>query len=231
MEPTRIDGANVVMQPPRGWDQERDGPCDELVVRVDYGPDFDPANPDTAGVRPTSIASAWRPTQAELATLIDGGLVVLTIASAQQPPVILGVQARDHDPMFGGRGRSLGVLYDVGEADWPGLWKMPAELMESEEADKVAMFADDVCLRAGVNCFDNAMRFPGSAESIGAGMMHAYARFVLGLMYASGHEPDDDTLRALGAQLGEVMGSLFTQLAVVGRVGWFGELENQRGKA
>ena len=69
MIPKRIANATHVFGPPADWDDERDGTCSKLVVRI-------------AG---ETIMSAWEPTPAELALLNAGGSVVLHIWGALQP--------------------------------------------------------------------------------------------------------------------------------------------------
>lgn len=71
----RIAGAHVDLGAPSGWDKGRDGPCRSLPIRVVEG----------------VCQSAWEPTPDELAMLVAGGLVVLSVAGAQ-PPVMLSVE-------------------------------------------------------------------------------------------------------------------------------------------
>lgn len=66
---------------PEHWDATRDGECGVLSVRVqEFG-----AN------KLRECVSAWRPTSEELALLVRGGVVILSIIGGQ-PPVMLTVE-------------------------------------------------------------------------------------------------------------------------------------------
>jgi hypothetical protein len=80
-----------------------------------------------------------------------------------------------------GRGAPL-TAYDVGEADWPPAWRdLPEASDEADLFEQMATLTDDMVLRTAVNCLDNCMRMPGSAEGVAAGMISAHARFLVGL--------------------------------------------------
>lgn len=77
MIPGIIDGFTNVLGAPLGWDSATDGECLPLHVRVtDQG----------------DCQSAWRPTPDELAVLVAGGSVLLSVVGGQ-PPVWVGVEA------------------------------------------------------------------------------------------------------------------------------------------
>jgi hypothetical protein len=69
MTPTRISGHTHTFSAPDGWDESAHGPCIDLSVRKDG----------------ETYQSTWRPTPEELATLNDGGVVVLCVAGSQPP--------------------------------------------------------------------------------------------------------------------------------------------------
>lgn len=79
MIPRRIKDATNRLGPPKGWDQERDGKCVDLWIRVTEHGD---------------CQSAWGPTPEELAILSAGGSVVLSVVGGQ-PPVNLSVEPQE----------------------------------------------------------------------------------------------------------------------------------------
>lgn len=82
MNHTKHRSNNHVFGAPQGWDQEA-LPCDALPVTIG---DF--------GGQP-SISSFWKPTEAELKMLNDGGMVLLHIIGLGMPPVALGVAPKE----------------------------------------------------------------------------------------------------------------------------------------
>lgn len=74
MIPRRILGATTAFRAPEGWDDGEHGKCATLHARVDGG----------------VISTAWEPTPDELALLVAGGSVILSIFGLQ-PPVALSV--------------------------------------------------------------------------------------------------------------------------------------------
>jgi hypothetical protein len=81
MNPTKITGATHEFQPPEQFDEAvYKAPCTSLSVRMEGGP---------ASGRGT-CESAWKPDAQELADLVVGGSVILSIAG-HQPPVRLSV--------------------------------------------------------------------------------------------------------------------------------------------
>lgn len=76
----RIAGATHNLGAPPDWDREKHGHCRALPVRVEGD----------------VYHSAWEPTPAELAALIAGGYVVLTVVGGQ-PPVALNVEMPAED--------------------------------------------------------------------------------------------------------------------------------------
>lgn len=81
MIPKRIAGANVVMGPPEGWDDARQGKCLQLHVLRNNGRCY----------------SAWEPTPAELEALNIGASVILSVVGGQ-PPVWLEVDMLSASP-------------------------------------------------------------------------------------------------------------------------------------
>lgn len=81
MKWTTIKGRTHNFSKPRDWDDERDGPCGTLPVRVE----------------PVSFYnyhySAWRPDAEELALLNAGGVVELCCVGIQPPVSIHVVEA------------------------------------------------------------------------------------------------------------------------------------------
>jgi hypothetical protein len=65
--------ANLCLKAPENWDEEKNGKCEDLFVRLQDG----------------MITSIWVPTPEELAVLNAGGGVALTVHSQSQPPVSL----------------------------------------------------------------------------------------------------------------------------------------------
>jgi hypothetical protein len=81
MIPRHIAGSTHHFQPPQTWDEERNGGCSGLHVRVTEG---------------NACASAWEPLPDELEALNRGGSIIITIYGGQ-PPVSLHVEERDAD--------------------------------------------------------------------------------------------------------------------------------------
>lgn len=77
MRPAVIAGATKIFSKPKDWDEERDGKCVDLHVRI---------NPEQR-----TCESAWKPSAEELAALNAGGVVVLSVVGGQ-PPVMLSVE-------------------------------------------------------------------------------------------------------------------------------------------
>lgn len=78
MRPTHIKDANANFDKPRTWDEERDGKCGVLSVRV-----------EAHGIRNYHISN-WKPDAEELAALAAGGVVELCCVGLQ-PPVSVSV--------------------------------------------------------------------------------------------------------------------------------------------
>ena len=78
---------------PRNWDDNRDGPCGTLPVRVESYGIYD------------YHYSAWKPDAEELALLNAGGVVELCCVG-QQPPVSVGVVPAyvEEGPEWDGKG-------------------------------------------------------------------------------------------------------------------------------
>ena len=73
-----VRGKNADFGKPRDWDENRDGPCGTLPVRVEQEGIYN------------AHYSAWKPDAAELARLNEGGVVELCCVGIQ-PPVSLSV--------------------------------------------------------------------------------------------------------------------------------------------
>lgn len=86
MQVARIQGANLDLGKPKGWDEERDGPCGSLPVRLEQTED--------GGV---TMTSAWTPTTEEMLAIMAGGTVYLRIVGATHPPVMLWAEAPPPD--------------------------------------------------------------------------------------------------------------------------------------
>ena len=70
--------ANQFLGEPENWDHDKDGPCYVLPVY-------------NTGSRCISV---WKPTKEELQTLINDGVIVLTVAGNRQPAISLDVQIK-----------------------------------------------------------------------------------------------------------------------------------------
>ena len=85
MTPEKLRGNNVVrLEPPKDWDEAKFGPCETLDVHN----------------TPIGLTSVWKPSQDELAALVTGGSIALTIVSNVHPPVILSVVKFDEKGNF-----------------------------------------------------------------------------------------------------------------------------------
>lgn len=78
MRSVKPNGANRNFQPPKSWNESDHGRCDDLQVRVG----------EYRGL--VECSSAWKPDADELAMLLRGGVVELSIIGAQ-PPIIMRV--------------------------------------------------------------------------------------------------------------------------------------------
>lgn len=78
MKAIKIDGCTRELGKPNGWDDEKMGPCGSLPIRDEIG-----------GGNIPRMVSFWRPTDAELKMLNEGGLVLLYVVGATHPPVML----------------------------------------------------------------------------------------------------------------------------------------------
>lgn len=81
MDSVNFPHANVCLTAPKGWDEEVDGPINDLHAYHDG----------------TCFFSYWRPTDEELDILQDGGFIQLGIMSNDHPPVHVGVVPTDDD--------------------------------------------------------------------------------------------------------------------------------------
>jgi len=78
MNPTTIRNANRVMQPPRDWDESKNGPCAPLPVL--YTGEF--------------FQSAWLPDPQEIECMRAGAPVIVTIWGQQLPPHAVSTMPR-----------------------------------------------------------------------------------------------------------------------------------------
>lgn len=79
MQPARIEDASVALKPPADWDEERNGHCGQLPIRVEKidGLSF--------------MFSAWDVQPGEALAILAGGKVRLGISGSVHPVVRLGV--------------------------------------------------------------------------------------------------------------------------------------------
>lgn len=95
MVPATPPGANIVYSKPADWDEATQGPCEDLAVIKKDG----------------FISSIWKPDEAELAALNNGGYVLLVIASNELPPVSIGTVG----PTFVDGAEQMAASEDVAE--------------------------------------------------------------------------------------------------------------------
>lgn len=89
MRPTQTRDKTITFTPPENWDQDRDGPCGALEVRVQTH----------GGNEIPELVSTWKPDADELAHLNAGGVIELFIITAgKQPPVGMAVVDPVHGP-------------------------------------------------------------------------------------------------------------------------------------
>ena len=79
MKPVKTRDATADFSKPNAWDDNRNGPCGTLSVRVESKGDYG------------YFYSTWRPTEHEIWALDAGGVVVLTGVGGQ-PPGALSVE-------------------------------------------------------------------------------------------------------------------------------------------
>lgn len=72
-------GANTFLGAPDGWDAEQHGPCEGIPVYIGRG----------------LAISVWRPTQEEIALLVGGGVLTMTVVGSSMQPVKLDVMHTD----------------------------------------------------------------------------------------------------------------------------------------
>lgn len=75
MTPMFFAGSNHVFQPPRNWNTETHGDCHPLPVMVDA----------------EGLTSVWKPSEAELAALVAGGGILISLGTHTQPVMGVGV--------------------------------------------------------------------------------------------------------------------------------------------
>jgi hypothetical protein len=79
MLPVKIKDETVSLKKPPDWDDERDGSCGELSVRI-----------EPFGTRCKSFYSNWKPSPDELTILNNGGVVEIEVVGQGQPPLSVG---------------------------------------------------------------------------------------------------------------------------------------------
>ncbi|MDB5990056.1 MAG: hypothetical protein JWQ10_1459 [Herbaspirillum sp.] len=77
MTPVKTEHTNVVLGAPTGWDEQRDGKCIGLPVHLD------PAQ----GV----MYSFWQPTEVDIANILAGVPIRLSVFGRAHPPVAIAV--------------------------------------------------------------------------------------------------------------------------------------------
>lgn len=81
MNPTKISGANLALTAPSSWDAEKLGvECETLHVRR------------SVVVGAPCLQSAWLPTPEEIAAIVAGRPITLTVWSFEHPPVSLHIE-------------------------------------------------------------------------------------------------------------------------------------------
>lgn len=74
MMPVAVPECNYMLDPPKDWDEAKDGPCHSMKVINKNG----------------VFKSFWKPDEKELAALNSGGFVLVAIASSGHPPIAIG---------------------------------------------------------------------------------------------------------------------------------------------
>lgn len=90
MRPVLVEGHNIDMVKPEGWDESRDGTCLSLPVRREVT--------GTGNEAKLSFTSNWQPSPQELALLAQGGVVELCCLFGQYPVSINVVRKYDPPP-------------------------------------------------------------------------------------------------------------------------------------
>lgn len=85
MKPVEFVGQTHLFGAPQGWDQKRDGICGVLPIRIE------------CAERVPDCISYWKPSREELAALIAGAHVRLSVVGGQ-PPVWIGVEQIEELP-------------------------------------------------------------------------------------------------------------------------------------
>lgn len=78
MTPEPFTGVNTMMKAPENWNEAQLGPCHDMPVFIGNG----------------IVLSTWRPSEEEIALLVGGGSVLLTVAGTNMPPVQVEVVRR-----------------------------------------------------------------------------------------------------------------------------------------
>jgi hypothetical protein len=80
MRPTHTRGTNKTFVKPKGWNDELDGDCGDLEVRI-----------QPFGKRLIEFVSTWKPSAEEIAHIVRGGVIELFIVGSQPPVGLLVV--------------------------------------------------------------------------------------------------------------------------------------------
>lgn len=83
MKPAMFHDMTHVLGAPNGWDAKKNG-VECLGLPVKFDPDY-----------PPTITSCWVLDSEELAALVAGGRVCLTVVGTTHPPVVLTVREAD----------------------------------------------------------------------------------------------------------------------------------------
>lgn len=104
-----MDDADVSLGKPRDWDEATMGPCPSLDCKIVIDPDTGP-----------EFRSIWAPSQADIAVLVAGGRVRLSIVGRSHPPVMLEcVRHGDGEPAeltLTGFARAIGLSPETASA-------------------------------------------------------------------------------------------------------------------
>lgn len=78
MKPAMFEAMTHVLGAPKDWDAEKHGECGGLPVAIDH------AN--------STFTSCWQLDPEEVAALINGGRIYVTVVATGQPPMALAVK-------------------------------------------------------------------------------------------------------------------------------------------
>lgn len=81
MKPTNTRAATHLFAKPANWNSEKDGECGDLIVRAEtYGKS-----------EIVQLVSTWKPSEAELVMLQNGGVIEVSLCTPSQPAMAVAV--------------------------------------------------------------------------------------------------------------------------------------------